>query len=184
MNRSFLVCFFATAALASTPSPAVGAQLNPEPRVGVYDSRAVSYSYYWSPPVKHDRDELVARARAAKAAGDGAHLKVLTARIDASQKQSMLEVFSTAPAEEAMTSLADQMSAILGELGVSRLVSKWDEAGLKDVPVEDRVDATERLVRAFFPSPDGHLSNTLKGIEAAKPLPLWEAKLMCLFQAL
>jgi hypothetical protein len=40
---------------------------------------------------------------------------------------------------------------------------------------------TGRLVRAFFPKPSEHLPIQIKAFEAAKPLPLWQAKLLCLF---
>jgi hypothetical protein len=184
MSRNLSIGIFAAAALVAIPTTATGAQGNPIPRVGVYDSRVVSYAYFWSPPVKHDREALVARAVAAKAAGDTALLKTLTAQIMAMQDKSMQEVFSTAPADEALAALGNQMPAILGDLGVASLVSKWDKSGLRGVPEEDRVDATDRLLRAFFAKPNGHLRQTVQGIEAAKPIPLWEAKLLCLVRSL
>jgi hypothetical protein len=183
MKRIVLAgCAAAIFVLASPP--VAGAQGNSGSRVGVYDSRAVSYAYFWSPPVKRDREALIKRARAAEKAGDTAQMKELGAKLGAMQRQSMLEVFSKAPADEAIASLADQLPSILDELGVVRLVSKWDEKALSDVPESNRVDVTDRIVRAFFPMPSDHLRDTIRGIEAAKPVPLWEAKVMCLFGSL
>lgn len=170
--------------LASTASLAAKPHRGPDLRVGVYDSRAVSYAHFWSPPVRHDRDALLAAARAAKDAGDTKQLKELETRLETAQRQSMLEVFSTAPSEEAMAAIRDKLPGIQAELGVDRLVSKWDERALKDIPEQDRVDATDRLIRAFFPKPSEHLESTIKGIEGAKPLPLWQAKFMGLFGGL
>jgi hypothetical protein len=152
--------------------------------VGVYDSRVVAYAYFWSKPVAQERNALLARAMEAKAAGDAAALKDLNARLGSMQRQSMLEVFSTAPADEAFAALGEKLPAIESQLGVAGLVSKWDSGALGSTPAASRVDATDALVRALCPKPNQKMQDMIASIEAAKPIPLWEAKVMSFFSGM
>lgn len=143
-------------------------------RIGVYDSRAVAYAHFWSGPERQSRDAMIADGKAAKAAGDTVKFRGLSDQIAAAQKRSHLQVFSTAPADEAMVALKDKLPGIQSELGVARLVSKWDEAALSGVAESRRVEATDRLVREF--GLDQKQQKTLAELRKAKPLPLAEAK--------
>lgn len=143
-------------------------------RVGVYDSRAVAFAHFWSDVRRTERDALVASARQAKEAGDAAREKELRAQIVAEQSRSHLQVFSTAPADEAMAALRERLPALKAELGVDRFVSKWDDAALKDVPAARQIDVTDRLTREF--NPDARRQKTLEAMKTKPPLPLEEAK--------
>jgi len=175
-NQSLVgLCILMTLSLAAAPAaePAKTA----EARVGVYDSRIVSFAHFWSEPARKERDALIASAKAAKAAGETARFKELEPQIVAGQNRSHLQVFSTAPADEAMAALKDKLPAIQKEFGVAWLVSKWDEAGLKGVSDANRIDVTDRLAREF--APDEKRQKTIEQMKKAKPLPLDEAtKLM------
>jgi hypothetical protein len=151
-------------------------------RVGIYDSRAVSFAHFWSEPARQERDALIAKAKAAKDSGDKKRFEELQKEIVAGQKRSHLQVFSTAPADEAMAALQDKLPAIERELGVTSLVSKWDEGALKTIPEANRVDATDRLVREF--KLDEKRRNGIEKFKTVKPLPLWQAKLLILFSGL
>lgn len=140
-------------------------------QIGIYDSRVLAYAHFWSEPVGKQRDELVARAKSAKALGEVAVLKDLERRIEADQKHIHLQVFSAAPADEAMAALAPKLPALCQELGVAKLVSKWDAAALKGIPESDQVDVTDRLAREIF-TPTEKQRKTIESIKAAKPLPL------------
>lgn len=153
--------------------PAAEPAQTAEVRVGIYDSRIVSFAYFWSEPVRQERDALVASAKAAKAAGDTVRFKELEQQIIAAQNRSHLQVFSTAPADEAMVALKDKLPAIRHELGVARLVSQWDEAALKGISAANRVDASDRLAREF--NPDTKRLQTIGQMKKSKPLPLDEA---------
>jgi hypothetical protein len=143
-------------------------------RIGVYDSRAVAYAHFWSGPERQGRDALIAEGKAAKAAGDSVKFRGLSEQIAAAQKRAHLQVFSTAPADEALAALKDQLPAIQHELGVARFVSQWDEAALGGVAESRRVEATDRLVREF--GLDEKQQKTLAELRKAKPMPLAEAK--------
>lgn len=144
-------------------------------RVGVYDSRLVAYAHFWSAPERASRDALIASAKAAKQA-DAARFKELNSQLVAAQKRSHLQVFSTAPADEAMAALKDKLPALQQELAVSRLVSKWDEAALKDANAKDQIDVTDRLVQELLPNADDKQKKVIAEMKKAKPMPLAKAK--------
>lgn len=175
-TKSLLLGLLAAFAITTGISAADNTRPAGSGRVGVYDSRAVSFAHFWAPQTRRDRDALVASARAAQSTGDEARLRELQSRINALQERSHLEVFSTAPAAEAMTALKDRLPALEAELGVDRLVSKWDEPALEGVPAADRVDVTDRLVREF--EPDEKRLKTIEQMKTKAPLPLDGAKRM------
>lgn len=170
-------------ARAAEPAAAPAPSAAPSGRVGIYDSRVLAYAHFWSEPVTKPRNELVARARAAKAAGDSVTLQELERQIVAEQKRSHLQVFSSAPADEAMAALGPRLPSLQQELGVGRLISKWDAKALEDVPEASRVDVTDRLARELF-TPTEKQQKVIDAMKTTKPLPLWQAKLMLAFGGL
>lgn len=171
-----LVSLFGTAAgaYAQAPSPASSAA-GGERRVGVYDSRALSYAHFWSEPVARERERLGKEARDAKTAGQAARAEMLGTRLTEIQRRSHLQVFSTAPADEALAVLQPKLAALQAELGVERLVSKWDESALRNVPESQRVDVTDRLVGQLF-TPDARHTKVLESMKARAPIPLDQAR--------
>lgn len=145
-------------------------------KVGVYDSRVVAFAHFWSAPERTDRDALIASARAAKQAGDAAKQQELTAKIQALQATSHLQVFSTAPATEAMTALAPRLPELARELGVARFVSKWDEVALAGIATAAQIDVTDRLAAEF--KPDAQRQKTIQEMKRVTPLPLERARQM------
>ena len=151
---------------AAEPAPASAAPS----RVGVYDSRAVAYAHFWSADEQRSRNAVIAEGRAAKAAGQTAVFEEKSRLMTDYQKRMHEEVFSDAPAVEAIAALAGRMPALLGALGVDRLVSKWDEKALQSVPEKSRVDVTEKLVREFI-TPDEKQRKVLDSMKTTKPVP-------------
>lgn len=124
-------------------------------------SRAGRSATRWLPP------------REPPKAGEAARLKTLEAQLVEMQKRSHLQVFSTAPADEAMAALNERLPALLRELGVERLVSQWDEAALRAIPPANQLDVTDRLVREF--NPDAKRRKTIETMKTTPPLPLERA---------
>jgi hypothetical protein len=147
-----------------------------EVRVGVYDSRIVAFARFWSEAAGKSRDDLIAQARAAKAAGNQDKFTLLGQMLRELQTRDHLEIFSTAPADEAMAELQGKIPALLRELNVARLVSRWDESSLKALPTAERVDVTDRLVREFLPTPTDKQVKTIAELKKAEPVPLEKAK--------
>ena len=123
------------------------------------------------------RNAAVAAAKAAKEAGDTEGYGQMSKALAAHQKKMHEQVFSTAPAEEALAALAPRLPALLRELGVARLVSKWDEAALKSVPEANRVDVTDRLVREFV-IPTERQQKVLDSMKTTKPVSRLRMKVL------
>lgn len=167
-----LAAFFA--AVSPSLRAAAPAAASPE-KVGVYDSRAVAYAHFWSTSSCNTRNTLVAAAQTAKRDGDTQELRRLSEELAGWQRRAHLQVFSTAPCTEALAVLEPQRERLLQELGVARLVSKWDEPALAHVPAAARVDVTERLVAALF-TPNEKQRRVLDEMKTKAPLPLSRAE--------
>ncbi len=125
-----------------------------------------------------------AHRRTRQRTGKSAQFKELKQKFVSEGKQSHLEVFSTAPADEALAALKEKLPAIQQELGVRRIVSKWDEEALNSIPESNRVDVTNRLVREFLPDQTERQRKTIDSLRNATPIPLWKAKLLYAIGAL
>ena len=171
MKRSFAVISFGLAWLAIA-MPDFGAETNAAPgRVGVYDSRVVAYAWFWSDAQQAKLKEKMALARAAKQAGDEAKLKEYSAALSAEQDQMHREVFSTAPADEALAVIKERLPEIEQAAGVANLVAKWDKPSLNHNKAAEKVDVTDQLVRVFLTPTDKQLK-VIESIKKSDPLPL------------
>lgn len=149
-------------------------------QVGVYDSRAVAYAHFWSADASRERNEAAAAAKAAKAAGDTASAEAKSRALGEHQKKMHEQVFGSAPAKEAMAALAPRLASLQQELGVARLVSKWDAKELKKVLEAQRVEVTDRLVREFI-VPTEKQQKVLESMKTTKPVAAWRMKMLSLF---
>lgn len=140
-------------------------------RVGVYDSRVVAYAWFWSDAQQAKLKEQMDAARAFKQAGDEAKLKERSAALRALQDQMHREVFSIAPADEALAMIKDRIAEVEKAAGVAILVSKWDKPSLNNYKGAERVDVTDQLARVLFKPTEKQLK-VIHGIKKADPLPL------------
>jgi len=147
------------------------AETNDAPaRIGIYDSRAVAFAWFWSGKHQTQLKELMQSARDAKTAGDTNRFEEFAARLRLHQDEMHREVFSTAPPAGALDELKERLPEIRQAAGVTALVSKWDDAALKKYPGAEKVDVTDRLVREFN-APEKQLQ-MIPEIEKHAPLPL------------
>jgi hypothetical protein len=147
------------------------AETNTTPaRIGIYDSRAVAFAWFWSGKHQTQLNELMQTARAAKAAGDTNRFTDFAAKLRQHQDEMHREVFSTAPATNALAEISGRLLEIQKSAGVSALVSKWDDAALKKNPDAEKVDVTDPIVREFR-LPEKQLK-MIPEIEKHAPLPL------------
>lgn len=140
-------------------------------RVGVYDSRVVAYAWFFSEAQMTKLKAEMAAGRAAQQSGDAAKAKEYATMLKAKQDQIHREMFSTAPAVEALAALGGRMQEIEQAAGVSNLVSKWDDVSLNNYQWLGQVDVTDKLVRAFI-QPTEKQSETIKTMEKAAPMSL------------
>jgi hypothetical protein len=139
-------------------------------RVGTFDSRAVALAYYrkfyQSPEFTARLKKLKEEHAQAKAAGDEEKAKRLESEGRGEQARSHSQVFSSAPIDEIMAKIKDQLPAVAKQAGVDVIVSKWSLAYRS--PDAQFVDVTEPLAKLFQPD-----ENTLKMIrELPKHPPL------------
>lgn len=140
-------------------------------KVGVYDSRAVAFAFFWSEEQQKERGSKIAAVQEAKRSGNTNRLNILQAELEADQAQQHRQVFSTAPVENALATIKGKLPEILRAAGATNLISKWNVDALKQHGTCEKVDITDRLVRAFI-QPTEQQQKTIRELQKQKPLPL------------
>jgi len=162
----------AALAIAVCSASSWAAETNAAPmRVGIYDSRAVAFAWFWSGKHQNELHEQMQTARDAQAAGETNRFTVLAAKLRAHQDEMHREVFSTAPATGALAEIKYRLPEIQKTAGVTALVSKWDETALKKYSGVEQVDVTDQLVREFI-TPTPEQQKVLSEMKTVTPLPL------------
>jgi hypothetical protein len=118
-------------------------------RIGVYDSRAIAYADFVSEGHMVKIKSMVAAANEAKNAGETAKLKELSAALKAEQERSDLQVFSSAPVDDALAAIKARVEEVKKAAGVELLVSKWDTKALAERKGAQPVDVTAELLRDY-----------------------------------
>jgi hypothetical protein len=143
-------------------------------RIGVHDSRAIAVAFAGSPTHEKQLRELIAEHQKAKAAGDLDRVAKLEAEGKARQTKAHKQGFSTAPVDDLLVHITNSLPQIQKAAGVTAILSKWDEAGLKKHPRSERVDVTLSLVDAFQPTERQRKS--ANEIQKHKPISLKQAE--------
>lgn len=163
------------AAMLALPSTrqAVAQPTPARPRIGVYESRAISLAYARSgagmAARKNVMDDLQEQLADAKTANDAKKVAEIKARGATMQTLANIQVFSNAPADEALAVIHDKLPAVAKDAGVSVITSRLDFQG-DDVDV---VDVTDKLVAEFKPDP--RTLTTINELRKRKPITLLEA---------
>ena len=147
-----MVCVLGTfSCSALADEPAAGAS-GARDRVGVYDSRAIAVAFVGSPAYKatdgKKMAEMMAEHSKAKAEGNQKRVAELEAWGKAQQALLHKQGFSTAPVDDILTHIQDQMPEIAKAAGVGPIVSKWDKVALSKYPSAELVDVTMELAKA------------------------------------
>ena len=101
----------------------------------------------------------VAVSKAAKQSGDTNKFKAFDTSLSNEQAKVHRQVFSTAPVDDALAAIKNEISAIQKQVSVTVLVSKWDNAALKQYEKAEKVDVTDKLVRSFISPTEKQLKN-------------------------
>jgi len=175
--------FIVTVSVLSVLSVALGLQQSSvaqeksstaKERIGIYDSRAVAIAWAGSPAHEKKLGQLMAEYKKAKDAGDLETVAKLEAEGKAGQARLHKQGFSTAPVDDILAHISTALPEIQKSTGVRAIVSKWDEAGLKQHPGAETVDVTMRLVDAL--QPNERQRKTAVDIQKSKPISLEQAK--------
>ncbi|MFZ1935386.1 MAG: hypothetical protein WCB27_24495 [Thermoguttaceae bacterium] len=164
---------------AMRAEPAAGdaaSQTDKPMRVVIFDSRAVALAYYRkfykSPEFTARLKKLREDHDQAKAAGDEQKAKRLEAEGRGEQAHSHSQVFGSAPIDEIMAKIKDQLPAIAKQAGVDLIVSKWSVAYRS--PDARFVDVTEPLAKLF--QPDESTLKMIREIPQHPPVSVEELK--------
>ncbi len=156
------------ATLASTAT----AQSNATERIGIYDSRAVAVAYAGSRFQQAKMNELVSQQKKAKAADDKMEIARLETEGRAWQAQLHRQGFGTAPVDDLLAHISNELPKIQADAGVTQLVSKWNDPELRKHASAEKVDVTMKLVDAFHPNE--RQRNYAVEIQKKKPAKLRE----------
>ena len=146
-----------TAALIALASAQPGRAQDKAPsapeRIGIYESRAVAVAYAGSEAQVTKMKALTTRMKQARESGDTNTMMQLEAEGRAWQSKLMRQGFGTAPVDDLLAEIGNELPMIQQTAGVTRFISKWNKAELKRHPQAAQVDVTMRLVDAFQPNP-------------------------------
>jgi hypothetical protein len=140
-------------------------------RIGIYDSRAIAYAYFWSKPYQSKMKSQVAEATAAKRSGETNKLARLAADLRDKQDTVHREIFSTASVDDALSTIKNKIPEIEKQTGIIALVSKWNDDALKKYSEAEKVDVTDLLVNEFI-QPTAEQLKTIESFKKTKPMPL------------
>jgi hypothetical protein len=121
--------------------------------LGIFDSRAVAIAYANSERFETRMAGLLEDLDEARAAGDEARVAELEAFGPQLQKRLHEQGFSTAPVDDILEHIEEELPAIAKRAGVDVIVSKWDLVW-RD-PAAECVDVTGHLVDALQPDEKG-----------------------------
>ena len=136
----------------TTLTPTVRAQSNVTERIGIYDSRAVAVAYAGSSFQQAKMSDLVSQQKKAKAAGDKREIARLEAEGRAWQAQLHRQGFGTAPVDDLLAHISNELPKIQTDASVTQIISKWNQPELKRHKNAEQIDVTMKLVDAFHPS--------------------------------
>lgn len=110
----------------------------------------------------------------AKERGDKKELAKIEAENRALQSQLHKQGFSTAPVDDLLVCISDDLPKIQKTAEVKKLISKWDKAELAKHPGAEQVDLTMTLVDAFHPNERQRKS--AMEIQKRKPISIEQAE--------
>ena len=147
-------------------------------RIGVYDSRSIAIGFVGSEVYRatagRELEAKVAELQKAKADGNEADIAKLQAWGQAGQARAHRQAFSTAPVDNILEHIKDQLPAFLKRTNVDLLVSKWDKNTLAKHQSVEQVDVTMELVDVF--KPNQKQREMAEEIRSHKPIPLAKMK--------
>ncbi len=143
-------------------------------RVGTYDSRAVAIAYAHSE--FNEVGAKIAELEKAKAAGDTGKIAELEAWGPAQQAKLHRQGFGTAPVDDILEHIKDNLPQIAKDANVIALVSKWDKKTLKRYKSAELIDVTDLIVAPF--NPKEKQLKAIEQIKKKKPIPLWQLEIM------
>ena len=145
--------------------------------IGIYDSRAIVVAFVGSEVYKATAGKKMVEMveyKKAESEGDSKRVEELKAWGEAQQALLHKQGFSTAPVDDILEHITDQLPEIKKSANVELLVSKWDTKTLAEYKLAEHVDVTMRLVEAF--KPNEKQKKSAIEIQKHDPVPLEKMK--------
>jgi len=173
-----MVCVVGLCVVAVLAEEPAATRSDAKLRVGVYDSRAIAVAFVNSAAYKASDGKKLAEMNAehdkAKAEGNQKRVAELEAWGKAQQALLHKQGFSTAPVDDILKHIKDQMPEIAKAAVVGPIVSKWDKQALAKYKSAELVDVTMALVNAFHPTEKQ--KQWAIEIQKQDPIPLEQAE--------
>ena len=138
----------------------------PTVTLGVFDSRAVAIAHVRSDALSARLKDLHQQLADAREAGDEKRVAELEAYGPALQKKIHRQGFGTAPIDDILETIQDDLPGIAAEAGVDVLVSRWDIAWKSDRAAA--IDVTQRMVALF--EPDEETLRVIADVRSKRPV--------------
>lgn len=142
-------------------------------KIGIYDSRAVAIGFVGSELYQStdglELSKMMEEYKAAEAEGNTKLMSELENKGQAQQDVLHQQGFGTAPVDNILQHIENQIPALLEEADVSFLISKWNQEALEKHSGAERIDMTMLLVDAFEPN-DKQRKSALE-IQKQDPIP-------------
>jgi hypothetical protein len=171
-----VIGFLGMSAIGAEPAANDAGQTVKPLRVGTFDSRMVALAYYRkflsSPEFVADMKKLKDEHDKAEAAGDHEKAKKLEAEGRAGQESIHSQFFGSAPIDEILAKIKDQMPEIAKQAGVDLIVSKWNVTYRS--PGAEFVDVSEPMAKLF--QPDEATWKMLRDVPNHEPLSAEELR--------
>jgi len=165
--------FLATVGCVETAEPEKNNSTS-ETRIGIYDSRAVAVAFVGSEVYKatdgKKMADMMTEYKKAETEGNSERVEELKAWGEAQQKLLHKQAFSTAPVDDILTHIKDDILKIEKDAGLTIIVSKWDTKALAKHKQAQQVDVTMLLVEAF--TPNGKQKKSAIEIQKSDPVSL------------
>ena len=152
----------------------------PKVRVGIYDSRAVAIAFAHSDWNKKRLDPKMVEMEKAKAIGDTKKIKELDEWGKAQQAKLHRQGFSTAPVDDILEHIKENLPQIAKDTNVIALVSKWNKKTLKRYKSAELIEVTDLIAAQF--NPNEKVLRTIEQIKNKKPNSLWQLDIMMKFE--
>jgi len=121
-------------------------------RIGIYDSRSIAVAYHGSALFKAKMGKLMEVYQMAKKNGDTELMKKCEQQGRDSQKKAHSQGFGTAPVDDILANVEDEMTALMQKHGLTQLVSKWNDAALATHKNAEHIDVTRQMIDVFDPN--------------------------------
>jgi len=137
-------------------------------KIGIYDSRSIALAYSGTDNFRKRVREIKSNYQNAKENNNKKDMKRYEKIGKNYQKQLHKQVFSTYPVDNILKKYEKQLNAVMRNVEVGLIISKWDKKSLKHYKKAEKVDITEKMILMI--KPDEKQYKMAIDIQTKKPI--------------